>query len=139
FARPYLWVYVLLYEDHRRAARRAAHQGEEARGGTAPPPTNAGGGRAPHAARDAWARRARGAREAAPLGDGERGVAARRRRRQPRQDARMASSAVVIAIDSNLLIYAHPAAVPEHRRARRAIEKACGDPRGWGISLPSVS
>ena len=45
----------------------------------------------------------------------------------------------MIAIDSNLLIYAHPAAVPEHRRARRAIEKACGDPRGWGISLPSVS
>ena len=45
----------------------------------------------------------------------------------------------MIAIDSNLLIYAHRAAVPEHRRARRAIEKARGDPRGWGISLPSVS
>lgn len=44
----------------------------------------------------------------------------------------------MIAIDTNLLIYAHRTAVAEHRRARRAIEAASSDPRGWGISLPSL-
>jgi predicted nucleic acid-binding protein len=45
----------------------------------------------------------------------------------------------VIAIDTNLLIYAHRGALPEHRPAQRAIERASHDPRGWGIALPSVS
>jgi len=45
----------------------------------------------------------------------------------------------MIAIDTNLLIYAHRALLPEHRGARRAIEKACTDPRGWGIALPSIA
>ena len=45
----------------------------------------------------------------------------------------------MIAIDTNLLIYAHRAGVPEHRAARRALESAANDPRGWGISVPSVS
>lgn len=45
----------------------------------------------------------------------------------------------MIAIDTNLLIYAHRAALPEHRAARRAIEKASRDPRGWGIALPSLA
>lgn len=45
----------------------------------------------------------------------------------------------MIAIDTNLLIYAHRAGVREHRAAQRAIEAAANDPRGWGISLPSVS
>jgi uncharacterized protein len=45
----------------------------------------------------------------------------------------------VIAIDTNLLIYAHRTALPEHRPAQRAIERASRDPRGWGIALPSVS
>lgn len=45
----------------------------------------------------------------------------------------------MIAIDTNLLIYAHRNALPEHRAARRAIEQASHDPRGWGIALPSVS
>jgi hypothetical protein len=45
----------------------------------------------------------------------------------------------MIAIDTNLLIYAHRAAVPEHRAARRAIERASRDPRGWGIALPSLA
>ena len=45
----------------------------------------------------------------------------------------------LIAIDTNLLIYAHRSALPEHRAARRAIEQASRDPRGWGIALPSVS
>jgi len=45
----------------------------------------------------------------------------------------------MIAVDTNLLIYAHRAATREHRAARLAIEKASRDPRGWGITLPSVS
>ncbi len=45
----------------------------------------------------------------------------------------------MIAIDTNLLVYAHRATVAEHRRARRAIESAANDPRGWGISQPVVA
>jgi hypothetical protein len=45
----------------------------------------------------------------------------------------------LIAIDTNLLIYAHRAALPEHRAARRAIERASRDSRGWGITLPSIA
>ncbi len=45
----------------------------------------------------------------------------------------------MIAIDTNLLIYAHRAALPEHREAREAIEAASRDPRGWGITLPSIA
>lgn len=45
----------------------------------------------------------------------------------------------MIAIDTNLLIYAHRAALPEHRRARRAIERASRNPEGWGIPLPCVA
>lgn len=45
----------------------------------------------------------------------------------------------MIAIDTNLLIYAHRSGLREHRAAQRAIEAAANDPRGWGISLPSVS
>ncbi len=45
----------------------------------------------------------------------------------------------MIAVDTNLLIYAHRAATPEHRAARRAIERASRDPRGWGVALPSVA
>ncbi len=44
----------------------------------------------------------------------------------------------MIAIDTNLLIYAHRARVPEHRPAQRAIQRACDDPRGWGISAASI-
>lgn len=39
----------------------------------------------------------------------------------------------MIAIDTNLLVYAHRSSLPEHRRARRAIEKASGNRQGWGI------
>ena len=45
----------------------------------------------------------------------------------------------MIAIDTDLLIFAHRTALPEHRPAQRAIERASRDPRGWGIALPSVS
>lgn len=45
----------------------------------------------------------------------------------------------LIAIDTNLLIYAHRTSLPEHGPAQRAIERSSRDPRGWGIALPSVS
>jgi toxin-antitoxin system PIN domain toxin len=45
----------------------------------------------------------------------------------------------VIAVDTNLLVYAHRSSLPEHRRARRALEQASGNPRGWGIALASVA
>jgi hypothetical protein len=44
----------------------------------------------------------------------------------------------VIAIDTNLLVYAHRAALPEHRAARQALERAAGDRQGWGIAQPTV-
>ena len=39
----------------------------------------------------------------------------------------------MIAVDTNLLVYAHRAGCPEHDAARRAIEEAAGDSEGWGI------
>jgi uncharacterized protein len=45
----------------------------------------------------------------------------------------------VIALDTNLLIYAHRSDVPEHVAAKRAIERASADSRGWGVALPSVA
>jgi uncharacterized protein len=45
----------------------------------------------------------------------------------------------MIAIDTNLLIYAHRARTPENRAARRAIRGASSDVRGWGIALPSIA
>ncbi len=45
----------------------------------------------------------------------------------------------MIAIDTNILIYAHRAGLPEHRAARRAIQEAANDGRGWGISLPCIA
>lgn len=51
----------------------------------------------------------------------------------------MRGSANMIAIDTNLLIYAHRAGCPENRAARRAIQEASSDSRGWGIALPSIA
>jgi hypothetical protein len=45
----------------------------------------------------------------------------------------------MIAIDSNILVYAHRRATPEHQKAHRAIEKATADFRRWGISLTSLA
>jgi uncharacterized protein len=45
----------------------------------------------------------------------------------------------MIVIDTNLLIYAHRTSTPEHQAARQAIEVANADPRGWGMSIPSLS
>lgn len=41
----------------------------------------------------------------------------------------------MIALDTNLLVYAHRSGLPEHRRAQRAIEKACGSRKGWAIPV----
>ena len=45
----------------------------------------------------------------------------------------------MIAIDTSLLVYAQRRHTPEHLRARRAIERASADRRGWGIPLPSIA
>ena len=45
----------------------------------------------------------------------------------------------VIAVDTNLLVYAHRGATPEHRAATGAIEEAMRDPRGWGVALPCIA
>lgn len=45
----------------------------------------------------------------------------------------------MIALDTNLPVYAHRAAAPEHRAARRALERAASDAAGWGIALPSLA
>ena len=45
----------------------------------------------------------------------------------------------MIAIDTNLLVYAHRSRTPEHTRARKAIEQAAGSADGWGIAAPSLT
>lgn len=45
----------------------------------------------------------------------------------------------MIALDTNILIYAHRSAVPEHSAAMRAIEKAAVAPRGWGIAFSCIA
>jgi toxin-antitoxin system PIN domain toxin len=45
----------------------------------------------------------------------------------------------MIAVDTNLLVYAHRAGVPEHRAARRAIQRASNDAQGWGIAMPCIA
>jgi len=45
----------------------------------------------------------------------------------------------MIALDTNLLIYANRADTREHRDARGAIEKACNAAGGCGIPLPCVA
>ena len=44
----------------------------------------------------------------------------------------------MIAIDTNLLVYAHREALIEHRAARQALERAAADRQGWGIPLPTI-
>ena len=43
----------------------------------------------------------------------------------------------MIAIDANLLVYAHRSAAPEHAAARRAIERAAGT-GAWGFAQASL-
>lgn len=45
----------------------------------------------------------------------------------------------MIAIDTNLLIYAHRARTPEHARARKAIERAAAGNAGWGFAAASLT
>jgi predicted nucleic acid-binding protein len=45
----------------------------------------------------------------------------------------------MIALDTNLLAYAHRSATAEHQSAQKAIEKAVAHPSGWGIPLPCVA
>lgn len=45
----------------------------------------------------------------------------------------------MIALDTNLLIYAHRAGTPEHKAARAAIERAVNDEAGWGIPFPCLA
>lgn len=44
----------------------------------------------------------------------------------------------MIAVDTNLLVYAHRTATPEHKAAQRALERAAADPGGWGFSIGNV-
>lgn len=44
----------------------------------------------------------------------------------------------MIALDTNLLVYAHRSQVAEHRAARRAIEAAAGQGEGWGMASASL-
>ena len=45
----------------------------------------------------------------------------------------------MIGIDTNLLIGAHRAGVPEHAVARQALERAAAHRGGWGLSLATVA
>ncbi len=45
----------------------------------------------------------------------------------------------MIAIDTNLLVYAHRSGVPEHTSAQAAIERAARSGRGWGIAAASLT
>jgi predicted nucleic acid-binding protein len=45
----------------------------------------------------------------------------------------------MIALDSNILIYAHRSGVLEHRAAMRAIEDVAGRAGGWGVAFPCIA
>jgi hypothetical protein len=45
----------------------------------------------------------------------------------------------LIAVDSNLLIYAHRAAMPEHRLARATLDRLAASGAEWGFAQPSVA
>ncbi len=45
----------------------------------------------------------------------------------------------MIALDTNLLVYAHRSRTPEHERAIRAMTRAAISERGWGIALPCLA
>jgi len=42
----------------------------------------------------------------------------------------------VIALDTNILVYAHRVHVAEHERARDALELVANDPRPWALPWP---
>ena len=45
----------------------------------------------------------------------------------------------MIAIDTNLLVYAHRSGYPEHESAIEALEKVVGQATGWGIPLQCIA
>ncbi len=45
----------------------------------------------------------------------------------------------MIALDTNLLVYAHRSGLPQHRAARRAIERASRAGHGFGMALPCLA
>lgn len=45
----------------------------------------------------------------------------------------------MIAIDTNLLVYAHRRGTAEHEAAKKAIESASSHPRGWGIAFSCIA
>ena len=45
----------------------------------------------------------------------------------------------MIAIDTNLLVYAHRSAVPEHAASREVIQQAASSGRGWGIAAAAIA
>lgn len=45
----------------------------------------------------------------------------------------------MIAVDTNLLVYAHRRGLPEHRAARAALERAAASSSGWGIPQTCVA
>ena len=45
----------------------------------------------------------------------------------------------MIALDTNILVYAHRAGVPEHRAAMRAIEEAARGVDGWALPFPCIA
>ena len=44
----------------------------------------------------------------------------------------------MIAVDTNLLVYAHRERTPQHKRARKAIELAASRSNGWGIASAAL-
>ena len=45
----------------------------------------------------------------------------------------------MVAIDTNLLVYAHRSRTSEHARARKAIDRAAAGDAGWGIAGASLT
>lgn len=45
----------------------------------------------------------------------------------------------MIAVDTNLLVYAHNPHAREHSRARNALERAAAQPQGWGMPFPVLA
>lgn len=45
----------------------------------------------------------------------------------------------MIAVDTNLLIYAHRSMMPEHRLARATLDRLAGVGTGWCITQPSIA
>ena len=45
----------------------------------------------------------------------------------------------VIALDTNILVYAHRQGAPEYSKAWIAIERASQDQRGWGVPLQVIT